>query len=255
MIYDFKELLTKYELDGKLLAWQDEHNKKLKVAKLLIENSIKNSTLKPGQTLVEASAGSMAIAVSLVTMEKSVPFTVFTFEQVRDRLCPNTTLFSPVEEDLLPMLAFQKHAKQYAIENDAFYLNQFEDPYHCKIYENLGDDIFEQCHTKIDCYIDKAGTAATLRGIAEAARKRFPEVEVLCLNNPGIPYIAFLKNFDFKLYMPKTEKHFDAINELKKNLEQMYGIERLNEGLICIYSALEWLGNNPGKTVFTTIGD
>src|SRR5262247_4544064 len=152
----------------------------------IIETAERNGTLKPGQTVVEATSGNTGIGLAMVCAAKGYPLVVTmadSFSIERRRLMR----FLGAKVVLTPRTAkgfgmYQK-AVELAEANGWFLAHQFETPANAEIHEAttaheiLGDFKGE----RLDWFVTGYGTGGTLSGVARVLRVERPETKiVLC---------------------------------------------------------------------------
>jgi cysteine synthase len=258
MIYDFTSITAKLGFAGKLYVWRDFQNKKFNIVRELL--NVEN--LSVGQTVVEASTGSMAKALAAFAAEKGLRAVIFGNAQLAQDLPLGAELISPeITAQSVPRLVqYAALAKEYAEEHEYYYLGQFERQRHWQLYkERLGLEL-NAISGAIDFYIDNVGTGATFRGFGEALRDKYGGIELYASAGDLIVHSKFLTGFEFNVIERNTDKVFlDERTEIRKALDAelsaIVGKGRYEKSVGNLLNAVLLLRNNPNKTVFTTIGD
>lgn len=155
----------------------------------IIEEAESNGTLKPGQTVVEATSGNTGIGLAMVCAAKGYPLVVtmadsFSIERRRlMRFFGARVILTPRAEKGFGM--YQK-AVELAEANDWFLAHQFETSANALIHENttgaeiLGDFDGE----RLDYFVSGYGTGGTVTGVARVLRKTRPETKII-LSEPA----------------------------------------------------------------------
>ena len=261
MIYNFNRLLRRHNLIGNLFVWKDVRNKKNGAARFLLNKK----HLQPGQTIVEASTGSMADALAGEAKLRGLNVIIFAnFFNKNTPLGKNLSyakVLTPVNpySDVADILFYAEQAKAFARKHGYCYLGQFEDPNHCIYYQNILNRELTNFETKIDIYIDRVGTGATLKGFGSALKEKFPALEVYTENKDHLADKSiFLRDFNYKI-LPFTHEQINKRNFLRNEiipeLLDMFGTGNFEKSLNNIANALIMKEIFPDKTIFTTIGD
>ncbi|MEO1681238.1 MAG: pyridoxal-phosphate dependent enzyme [Pseudomonadota bacterium] len=155
-----------------------------RLALSIIETAEQDGSLKPGQTVVEATSGNTGIGLAMVCAAKGYPLVVtmadsFSIERRRlMRMLGAKVVLTPRAQKGFGM--YQK-AKELADANGWFLARQFETAANATIHENttaqeiLGD--FEG--QRLDYIITGYGTGGTVSGLGRVIRKERPEVKII----------------------------------------------------------------------------
>src|SRR5215475_8535856 len=152
----------------------------------IIEAAERNGTLKPGQTVVEATSGNTGIGLAMVCAQKGYPLVVtmadsFSIERRKlMRLLGAKVVLTPRAAKGFGM--YQK-AVELVKANGWFLAHQFETEANAEIHEAttareiLGDFKGE----RLDYFVTGYGTGGTVVGVARAFRRERPDTKiVLC---------------------------------------------------------------------------
>jgi cysteine synthase len=167
-------------------AFNPASSVKDRLAVNIIEAAERNGTLKPGQTVVEATSGNTGIGLAMVCAQKGYPLVVtmadsFSIERRKlMRMLGAKVVLTPRAAKGFGM--YQK-AVELAEANGWFLAHQFETPANAEIHEAttareiLGDFKGE----RLDWFVTGYGTGGTLAGVARVLRRERPETKiVLC---------------------------------------------------------------------------
>lgn len=155
----------------------------------IIETAEQNGTLKPGQTVVEATSGNTGIGLAMVCAQKGYPLVVtmadsFSIERRRlMRMLGAKVVLTPRAEKGFGMY---KKAVELAEEHGWFLAHQFETEANADIHENttaqeiLGD--FEG--ERLDYIVTGYGTGGTVTGIGRVMRNKRPDTKIV-LSEPA----------------------------------------------------------------------
>jgi len=155
----------------------------------IIEAAERNGTLKPGQTVVEATSGNTGIGLAMVCAQKGYPLVVtmadsFSIERRRlMRLLGAKVILTP---RALKGFGMYQKAVELAKANGWFLARQFETEANAEIHESttareiLGDFKGE----RLDYFVTGYGTGGTVTGVARALRRERPETRII-LSEPA----------------------------------------------------------------------
>jgi cysteine synthase A len=141
-------------------------------------------TLKPGQTVVEATSGNTGIALAMVCAAKGYPFVAFmsdSFSIERRKLMRALgakVILIPAAERATGML---KRAEDYAKKHNAFLARQFENEANPAYHRSTtGPEILQDFAGKrLDWFVTGWGTGGTLTGAGEMIKLARPDVKIV----------------------------------------------------------------------------
>jgi cysteine synthase A len=167
-------------------AFNPASSVKDRLAVNIIEAAERNGTLKPGQTVVEATSGNTGIGLAMVCAQKGYPLVVtmadsFSIERRKlMRIFGAKVVLTPRAQKGLGM--YQK-AVELAKANGWFLAHQFETPANAEIHESTTarEIMADFKGERLDWFVTGYGTGGTLAGVARVLRKERPETKiVLC---------------------------------------------------------------------------
>ena len=155
-----------------------------RLAIAIIEDAERNGTLKPGQTVVEATSGNTGIALAMVCAAKGYPFVavmVETFSIERRkimRMLGAKVILTPAAERGQGMV---RKAAELAQKHGWFLARQFENPANPAYHRNTtGPEIIQDFVGKrLDNFVTGWGTGGTLTGVGEVLKLARPDVKVI----------------------------------------------------------------------------
>src|SRR5215468_1779191 len=155
----------------------------------IIEAAERNGTLKPGQTVVEATSGNTGIGLAMVCAAKGYPLVVTmadSFSIERRKLMR----FLGAKVVLTPRAAkgfgmYQK-AKELADANGWFLARQFETVDNAQVHENTTarEILADFAGERLDYWVTGYGTGGTVTGVARVLRKERPDTKII-LSEPA----------------------------------------------------------------------
>jgi cysteine synthase A len=242
----------------------------------IIRRAEEEGRLKPGGTIVEATAGNTGIGLALIGVNRGYKVALFVPEHFsEEKVVIMHALGAEVARtpDAEGMQGAISRARAYTRSQDnAFMPSQFENPanpdYH---YETTAQEIFHQMEGRIDALVIGAGTAGTFTGVARFLKQRLPRVMAIAVETQGsvlgggepgkhkvegIGSSFIPKNFDpsvcDEVLMVKDPDAFGMVKELARREGVLSG----SSGGANVFAAVEVarrLGS--GKRVVTMIPD
>ena len=155
-----------------------------RLAIAIIEDAEQRGTLKPGQTVVEATSGNTGIALAMVCAAKGYPFVAYmveTFSVERRkimRMLGAKVVLTPAAERGSGMV---KRAEEAAKRNGWFLARQFDNPANPAYHRNTtGPEILSDFAGKrLDFFVTGWGTGGTLTGAGEMLKLARPDVKII----------------------------------------------------------------------------
>src|SRR5271155_523752 len=156
----------------------------------IIEDAERRGTLKPGQTVVEATSGNTGIALAMVCAAKGYPFVavmVETFSVERRkimRMFGAKVILTPAAERGTGMV---RKAAELAEKHGWFLARQFENPANPAYHRNsTGPEILlDFAGKQLDFFVTGWGTGGTLTGAGEILRLARPDVQIVATEPSG----------------------------------------------------------------------
>ncbi|AEI93494.1 PLP-dependent cysteine synthase family protein [Roseobacter litoralis] len=150
----------------------------------IIEAAERAGTLKPGQTVVEATSGNTGIGLAMVCAQKGYPLVVtmaesFSVERRRlMRMLGAKVILTPKSEKGFGMY---NKAVELAQKNGWFLAHQFETGANADIHENTtGPEIVADfAGERLDYIVTGYGTGGTVSGLGRVIRKERPETKII----------------------------------------------------------------------------
>jgi cysteine synthase A len=156
----------------------------------IIRRAEQEGKLRPGATIVEATAGNTGIGLALIGVNRGYKVKLFVPENFsQEKVIIMRALGALVERtpDAEGMQGAIRRAKELvATDPTAFMAGQFENPanpdYH---YETTAVEIFEQMDGNIDAVVLGCGTCGTFSGIARYMKEHLPAVQAFAVTTQG----------------------------------------------------------------------
>ncbi|MBM0103512.1 cysteine synthase A [Steroidobacter sp. S1-65] len=166
-----------------------------RLAIAIIEDAERRGTLKPGQTVVEATSGNTGIALAMVCAAKGYPFVAvmvesFSIERRKImRMLGAKVILTPAAERGSGMV---RKAKELADKHGWFLARQFENQANPEYHRNTtGPEILSDfAGRRLDFWVTGWGTGGTLTGAGEMIKKARPEVRIVATEPAGASLLA-----------------------------------------------------------------
>jgi cysteine synthase A len=166
-----------------------------RLAIAIIEDAERRGTLKPGQTVVEATSGNTGIALAMVCAAKGYPFVAVmteTFSVERRkimRMLGAKVILTPAAERGTGMV---RKAEELSKKHGWFLARQFENEANPAYHRNTtGPEILQDfVGRRLDYFVTGWGTGGTLTGAGEMIRLARPEVQIIACEPAGASLLA-----------------------------------------------------------------
>ncbi|HEV8018141.1 MAG TPA: cysteine synthase A [Steroidobacteraceae bacterium] len=166
-----------------------------RLAIAIIEDAERRGTLKPGQTVVEATSGNTGIALAMVCAAKGYPFVAVmseTFSVERRkimRLLGAKVILTPGPERGSGMV---RKAEELARRHGWFLARQFDNEANPAYHRNTtGPEILQDfVGRRLDFFVTGWGTGGTLTGAGQMIRLARPEVQIVVSEPAGAALLS-----------------------------------------------------------------
>ncbi len=179
----------------KVEAFNPSGSVKDRLALAIILDAEKRGTLKPGQTIVEATSGNTGVGLAMVCAARGYPFVAVmsdSFSVERRKLIRaygGKVLLTPATERGTGMV---KKARELADKHGWFWANQFENPANPAFHRNTtGPEILKDfAGQRLDYFVSGWGTGGTLTGVGEILKLARPDVKVIVAEPAGAALLS-----------------------------------------------------------------
>jgi len=217
----------------------------------MINEAEKSGKIKPGDTLIEATAGNTGIGLALASRLKGYHLILVIPDKMSQEKINHLRALG-VEIVLTRSDVGKGHpeyyqdlAKRLSEERGAYFINQFENPANPLAHEtSTGPEIWEQMNNKVDAVVVGVGSSGTITGLTNFFRKVSPQIEFILADpkgsilaeyiNTGVErsdagswlvegigedFIPSIADFSLthKAYTISDKDSFDAVRDLLKN--------------------------------------
>ncbi|MEQ9561279.1 MAG: pyridoxal-phosphate dependent enzyme [Woeseiaceae bacterium] len=158
----------------------------------MIEEAEKRGDIKPGDTLVEATAGNTGLGLAVVAAQKGYRLILVLPDKMSQEKIFNLRAMG-AEVVLTRSDVGKGHPEYYqdlgksiAEEKGAYFINQFGNPDNPLAHETTtAPEIFEQMDGKVDAIVLGVGSSGTVSGIGKYLKANAPKVELVLADPVG----------------------------------------------------------------------
>src|SRR3954471_18847537 len=181
------------ELFVKLESQNPGGSIKDRIGRSMIEAAEREGKIKPGSTLVEATAGNTGIGLALVASQKGYRLTLVIPDKMsQEKILHLRALGARIVVTRSDVgkghpAYYQDLAERIASETpDSFYVNQFGNPANPLAHEQTtGPEIWEQAGGRLDAVVCGVGSGGTLTGLSRYFARVAPDVEMVLADPVG----------------------------------------------------------------------
>ena len=186
---DHVEMYVKVESFNPMASVKD------RLAFAIINDAEQKGTLKPGQTVIEATSGNTGIALAMVCAAKGHPFVAtmaesFSIERRKImRGLGAKVILTPAAERGSGMV---RRAEELAAEHGWFLARQFENPANPEYHRHTtGPEILRDfAGRRLDYWVTGYGTGGTMTGAGQVIKAARPEVTIVATEPAGAALLA-----------------------------------------------------------------
>ncbi len=158
----------------------------------MIREAEKQGKIKPGDTLVEATAGNTGIGLALTARLKGYNLVLVIPDKMSQEKINHLRALG-VEIVMTRSDVGKGHPEYYqdlaqhiATERGAYYMNQFENPANPLAHEtSTAPEIWEQMEHQIDAIVVGVGSSGTITGLSRFFKKVSPHTEIILADPKG----------------------------------------------------------------------
>ncbi|WP_260703838.1 cysteine synthase A [Edaphobacter flagellatus] len=156
----------------------------------IVLDAERRGVLRPGSTIVEATAGNTGVGLALIGVNRGYKVVLYVPEQFAEEKCKlmrglgATVIRTPEAEGMSGAI---RRALEFERENDgSFAALQFENPANPDFHEETtAAEIWDQMDGRLDAWISGVGSAGTFTGVARFLKKRRAEIQCIAVEPQG----------------------------------------------------------------------
>ncbi|MBY0553369.1 cysteine synthase family protein [bacterium] len=164
-----------------------------RIALAIIDAAEKRGDLKPGGTIVEATAGNTGMGLALVAAVRGYKCIFVLPEKMSEekramlRAYGAKVVVTPIGVEPDHPLSHYSVARKIANSlPNAFLTNQYHNPDNYDVhYRVTGPEIWEQTKGEVDVFVAGVGTGGTLSGVAGYLKEKKPDIKIVCADPIG----------------------------------------------------------------------
>lgn len=181
------------ELYGKMELLNPGGSIKDRIALSMIESAEQSGALKPGMTIVEATAGNTGLGLALVASQKGYPLVIVMPDKMSMEKEYNLRAMGAkvirTRSDVFKgdPEYYQAVAERLARETpNSFFINQFSNPANVKAhYEGTAPEIWAQLEGQVDAFVCGVGSGGTLSGAGRFFKEKNPNFDMVLADPEG----------------------------------------------------------------------
>lgn len=158
----------------------------------MIEEAEKRGDIKPGDTIVEATAGNTGLGLALVAQQKGYSLIIVLPDKMSQEKIFNLRAMGAevilTRSDVVKGHPeyYQDLGKSIAEEKGAYFINQFGNPDNPLAHEKTtGPEILEQMDGNVDAIVLGVGSSGTVSGISKFLAEHSPDTELIVADPAG----------------------------------------------------------------------
>ncbi|MDR1897468.1 MAG: pyridoxal-phosphate dependent enzyme [Prevotellaceae bacterium] len=158
----------------------------------MINEAEKLGRIKPGDTIIEATAGNTGIGLALAARLKGYRLTLVIPDKMSQekinhlRALDVEIILTRSDVGKGHPEYYQDYAQRIAVERSAFYVNQFENQANPLAHEtSTAPEIWEQMEHRVDALVLGVGSSGTITGFTRFFKKVSPQTEIILADPQG----------------------------------------------------------------------
>jgi cystathionine beta-synthase len=172
-----------------------------RMALAMVEAAERDGKLRPGDTIVEATAGNTGLGLALVAAAKGYQLTLVIPDKMSQekilhlRALGAKAVITRSDVTKGHPEYYQDLAEKIAAEiPGAFFVNQFKNPANPLAHEtSTGPEIWEQMHHEVDAIVVGVGSSGTLTGLSRFFAKVQPDCEIVLADSAGSVLTGYIR--------------------------------------------------------------
>ena len=219
--------MTGCEILGKAEFMNPGGSVKDRAALSIIGEAEAAGKLKPGNTIIEGTAGNTGIGLTLVGLAKGyrtvivIPETQ-SVEKIRLLEALGAKVILAPEKPYSDPLNYNRQAERLALENGWFWANQFDNTDNrLAHYRTTGPEIWEQTSGEVTAFVSAVGTGGTLAGTMMFLKERNPKILAVCPDPFGAAMWSWFKRGNLETKDGDSCAEGIGQTRVTKNLEKI----------------------------------
>ncbi len=180
---------AKYELPGSLYAYLAFGGATASAKDALAEGMLALATekgfLKPGQTVIETSSGSFAVALAIACAHSRHPLILCMPSNVptaRQRMFTELGAKIALTNSIYGRQGMEKRAQEAVERTGGYYLNYFDNDLNAEFHRRVtGPNIARATEGALDAIVVGVGSGGTVTGVGEYVKAWYPDVRMIAV--------------------------------------------------------------------------
>lgn len=163
-----------------------------RIGRSMIEQAEEDGKLKPGDTIIEATAGNTGLGLALVAAQKGYKIIIVVPDKMaQEKIFHLKALGAEVRLTRSDVGKghpeyYQDYAERLAGEMGAYYVNQFGNPANPKAHrDTTGPEIWAQMEGKLDAFVLGVGSGGSITGLSDYFLSVNPDLEMVLADPKG----------------------------------------------------------------------
>lgn len=182
------EVLAKLEMLNPCGSMKD------RPARYIVEQGLREGTLRPGMRLVESTSGNLGVALAVVARMHGLSFTAVvdpntsaTNLRLLDLFGADVEMVTEPDEAGGYLHTRVRRAQDYAeADPEVVWINQYANERNWRAYyDTVGAELLQQAPGPIDYLVGPVSTTGSLQGTARRLRESYPEMRVVAVDAVG----------------------------------------------------------------------
>ncbi|PZO88970.1 MAG: cystathionine beta-synthase [Micavibrio aeruginosavorus] len=172
-----------------------------RVALSMIEAAEKDGRLKPGDTIIEATAGNTGLGLTLIALQKGYRIILVIPDKMsQEKIFHIKAMGAEVIMTRSDVVRghpdyYQDKAQAIAKETGAYYINQFSNPANPLAHETTtAPEIWEQMDRNVDAVVCGVGSGGTLTGIGRFLKRVSPHAKMVLADPKGSILASYIEH-------------------------------------------------------------
>jgi len=169
----------------------------------MLNEAEKRNWIKPGGTIIEATAGNTGIALAMAAAQRGYRLVLVVTDRVSEdkirllKACKAEIVRVPYSSSTENPGAFVKYAEELSRKiPNSWFVNQFESEINYAVhYETTGPEIWRQMAHQVDVFIAGIGTGGTLCGVGHYLKEVNPHIKIILADPVGSVYHSLFHQY------------------------------------------------------------
>ncbi|NEX60607.1 cysteine synthase CysM [Noviherbaspirillum galbum] len=228
---------------GKLEGNNPAGSVKDRPALSMIKHAEERGTIKPGDTLIEATSGNTGIALAMAAAMRGYKMVLLMPENLSEERRQSMAAYG-AKIMLTPKTGGMEYARDLAEqmqkEGQGIILDQFANPDNPRAhYETTGPEIWRDTEGRVTHFVSAMGTTGTIMGVSQYLKEKNSEVRIIGAQPEEGSQIPGIRKWP-EAYLPKIfdRSRIDQVENVSQAAaEQMARRMAMEEGIFCGISA------------------